>query len=298
MDLQSLEEFYRTRYGNIPEMLYRERGLFNVFHLEPFIGNNARPLTYRRSDYYKISLAIGDGVLHYADKSIQIKKQALVFSDPNIPYTWEESNGVKNGYFCIFTREFLYKQDNVNQYTVFQPGDSHVFELDEALLKQTESIFEEMMKEIDSDYIFKYDLLNNLVFRLIHMALKLRPDNSKTIKTEGRLQHIASLFFDLLERQFPIDEQHQIMRLKSPSDFADKLNIHVNYLNRAVRETAKKSTSGIISDRIFQEAKILLKQTEWAVSDIAFALDFKEVTHFNNFFKKHSDLSPLKFRNS
>ncbi len=46
-----------------------------------------------------------------------------------------------------------------------------------------------------------------------------------------------------------------------------------------------------------KEAKILLKQTQWNVSEIAFALGFDEVAHFSNFFKKHARLSPLKFRN-
>jgi AraC-like DNA-binding protein len=33
------------------------------------------------------------------------------------------------------------------------------------------------------------------------------------------------------------------------------------------------------------------------VSEIADVLGFEEVAHFSNFFKKHTGLSPLKFRN-
>ncbi len=29
----------------------------------------------------------------------------------------------------------------------------------------------------------------------------------------------------------------------------------------------------------------------------AYALGFNEITHFNNFFKKHTQISPLKYRN-
>ena len=53
----------------------------------------------------------------------------------------------------------------------------------------------------------------------------------------------------------------------------------------------------IIRGSSLKEAKILLKHSAWTVSDIAYALGFTEVTHFNNFFKKHVQLSPLKFRN-
>ena len=107
-----------------------------------------------------------------------------------------------------------------------------------------------------------------------------------------------NIFLELLEQQqFPIDDSHQMVGLRSASDFACQLNIHVNYLNRAVKVTTEKTTSQLITERILQEAKILLKHSAWTVSEIAFALGFNEVTHFNNFFKKHAQLSPLKFRN-
>lgn len=69
----------------------------------------------------------------------------------------------------------------------------------------------------------------------------------------------------------------------------------VNHFNRAVKETTDKATSQIIGERILQEAKILLKHSSWNVSEIAYSLGFTEVTHFNNFFKKHVQLGPLKF---
>jgi AraC-like DNA-binding protein len=71
----------------------------------------------------------------------------------------------------------------------------------------------------------------------------------------------------------------------------------VNHLNRAVKEATQKTTTQIITERVLQESKILLKQTAWTVSEIAYALGFREATHFNNFFKKNVHIGPLKFRN-
>lgn len=70
-----------------------------------------------------------------------------------------------------------------------------------------------------------------------------------------------------------------------------------NYLNRAIKETTQKTTSQIIEERVLQEAKILLKHSNWNIAEIAYALGFTEVTHFNNFFKKNIQMSPSKFRN-
>jgi AraC-like DNA-binding protein len=110
-------------------------------------------------------------------------------------------------------------------------------------------------------------------------------------------QRISTMFIELLERQFPIDENHTTVELRTASDFARQLNVHVNHLNRAVKEITEKTTSNIIAERILQEAKIMLKHSEWNVSEIANALGFTEVSHFNNFFKNKVQTSPLKYRN-
>ncbi len=52
----------------------------------------------------------------------------------------------------------------------------------------------------------------------------------------------------------------------------------------------------MVGERILQEAKVLLKYSKWNVSEVAYSLGFNEVTHFNNFFKKHLNLSPTIFR--
>jgi AraC family transcriptional activator of pobA len=69
-------------------------------------------------------------------------------------------------------------------------------------------------------------------------------------------------------------------------------------LNRAVKETLQKTTTVVIAERVVQEAKILLRHSMWGVAEIAFSLGFTEATHFNNFFKKHTEVSPTKFRNA
>lgn len=105
------------------------------------------------------------------------------------------------------------------------------------------------------------------------------------------------MYLELLERQFPIDENNQSLQFRSASDFAAQLNVHVSHFNRAVKETTDKTTSQIIAERILQEAKILLKHSPWNVLQIAFALGVTETTHFNNFLKMHVELSPLEFGN-
>ena len=294
--VETIEEFYKRKFDWLPDNIRNEIGHFNVFKLKPLLGDIPGPVPYKRRDYYKIMLVIGNSKVHYADKVYEVQKQALSFSNPQIPYKWEHLDNIRSGMFCIFNQHFFHQFGNLNQYAVFQPGGTHLFELTDEQVDQVNSMFQRMFEEINSDYVHKYDVLRTIVLELIHFALKMQPSAKVDKQPINASQRISTLFLELLERQFPIDENHQAVNLRSASDFAKQLNVHVNHLNKAVKETTEKTTSQIIAERILQEAKILLRHSAWSVSEIAFALGFTEVTHFNNFFKRHAQLSPLKFR--
>lgn len=184
----------------------------------------------------------------------------------------------------------------IDKLPIYQPNSDFVYQLSDRQYLEIELIFKKMDTELSSDYAFKYDLLRNYVLELIHTGQKLTPMKSlaNSVNASGR---ISSLFIELLERQFPIENETQTIQLKAPIDYAKTLGIHINHLNKVLKETTGKRTTEIINGRIVEEAKILLNQTPWNVSEIAFALGFEEVAHFSNFFKKHTSLSPLKFRN-
>ena len=296
--VESLEEFYKRKFDWMPDNIRNEIGHFNVFAHEPVEMGKTKLLSYKRRDYYKIMFVVGDIKMCYADKVVGVKKQALFFSNPHIPYKCENLDRITEGEYCIFNTHFFHKFGDLGAYSVFQPNGTHVFELTDIQVEEVRVIYKKMNAEIRSDYVHKYDVLRNLVFELLHFAMKMQPASAHDKAHINASQRISTLFLELLERQFPIDESHPSINLRSASDFANQLNIHVNHLNRAVKETTLKTTTQLIADRILQEAKIMLKHSKWNISGIAYALGFTEVTHFNNFFKKHIQQSPVKFRNN
>lgn len=294
--IESLEEFYKRKFDWMPENIRNEIGHFNVFSHEAVEGGKTKPLPYKRRDFYKVMFVLGDIEMAYADRVVAIKKQALFFSNPQIPYKCGHLERIKEGVYCIFNSNFFLRFGDLSQYSVFQPTGNHVFELSDEQAEQVRVIYQKMHEEIKSDYVYKYDVLRNLVFELIHFAMKMQPASDHDKTQVNASQRIATLFLELLERQFPIEENHPKINLRSASDFASQLNVHVNHLNRAVKETTLKTTTQLIAERVLQEAKILLRHSKWNIAEIAFALGFTEVTHFNNFFKKYTEVSPSKFR--
>ena len=293
---QSIEAFYQSKLNWIPDNLRKEMGHFNVFQLDDFVGCHAKPIPYSRKDFYKISLIEGRNNIYYADKTVVIDEFALLFANPQVPYNWESLDETQSGFFCIFTEAFFQQYGNFKGYPVFKPGCDAVFTLDEAQRQSVRMLFLRMFEEISSDYIYKYDVLRSLVFDIIHLALKLKPAHTDPVGKQKAAERVSSLFIELLERQFPIESPMQQMKLRTPADFANHLCIHVNHLNKSLKEVTEKTTSQLIAERVLQEARALLKHTNWNISEIAWCLGFEELPHFINFFKKNVRLTPGSFR--
>ncbi|WP_153848457.1 helix-turn-helix domain-containing protein [Sphingobacterium paramultivorum] len=300
MKTTSIEQFYQEINAGIPKEIAREIGHFNVFSFEELAAKlKDKPvMPYNKRTYYKISLITGKNTAEYADKVIEIDESALVFATPKVPYHWIPKDEDQKGYFCVFTDEFLARNKSgvtIDDLPIFQPGGLPIFQISPEQRIEVEEIFLKMNKELSSDYVFKYDLLRNYVLEIIHYGQKLQP-KSMTNPTSNASNRITSLFIELLERQFPIESPMQRLQLRTANDFAERLAIHVNHLNKTLKENTGKTTSHVIAARIVQEAKILLRQTDWNISEIAFSLGFEEIAHFSNFFKKQTGLAPNNFR--
>ena len=307
-DIISLQDFYKEmgfvknqEFATVlPEGINKEIGHFNVFSIAS-VQNKAREtktMPYNRRTYYKISLINGHNLAEYADKTIEIQKNALLFASPKVPYNYVPQDEQQAGYFCIFTHEFLASSQSgllLDELPIFKAGGYPIFQLNDLQVMELQHLYEKMFRELASDYAYKYDLLRNYVMELIHYGQKLQPDIA-TYTSHNATTRVAALFVELLERQFPITSPSQQLQLRTAKDYADRLAIHVNHLNKVLKENTGKTTTVVISGRIAQEAKILLKQTDWNVSEVAYALGFEEVAHFSNFFKKQVGLSPLSFR--
>jgi AraC-like DNA-binding protein len=306
--ITTLEDFYQQiatlgedeRGYLLPDGITREIGHFNVFRIDELMERTrSKPvMPYNRRAYYKISLIRGRNRAEYADKLIDIETNALLFATPKVPYNYYPLDLDQSGYFCIFTDEFLVPAKSgvaLDDLPIFQAGGYPVFQISKEETEEIDALFKKMYKELSSGYAFKYDLLRNYVLELIHYGQKLQPATA-LYSTHNAAARVCSLFIELLERQFPIESPRQQLDLRTAKDYADRLAIHVNHLNKVLKENTGKTTTSLISGRILREAKILLRQTDWNISEIAWSLGFEELAHFSNFFKKHTTLSPVTFR--
>jgi AraC family transcriptional activator of pobA len=292
VELQTFYEHINQAEGSVKN----EIGHFNLFKVEDLLLPKHKKVTYSRRSFFKISLVTGHSKIHYADQCIEVLDSVLVFTNPMIPYFWERVSEKQSGYVCIFTEAFFNRFGNIKDYPVFQFADAAVIPLSANYAVKYSELFLRMFDELHGDYTYKYDLLRNLLMEVIHGAQKMQPALGNPLDGSNASERITSLFNELLERQFPIELSNQVIKLNYPAAFAAQLNIHVNHLNKALKETTGQTTSQLISERILQEAKVLLKSTNWTINEIAWSLGYEEPNHFSGFFKSRAKITPKQFR--
>jgi AraC family transcriptional activator of pobA len=259
--------------------------------------------TFNRRDMFKVVLVLeGTNELHYANRSYLVDRPALVFTNRLIPYAWDVPEGFheQQGYLCCFSESFLHsamRGVSLKDLVLYKVDGNPVYFLNDEQIRYFTDAFTRMRRDLESEYAHKEDLLRNQLSIIIHEAARLAPATPQHAAANAA-ERITSLFQNLLEVQFPITAQLREPVLKSASDYAERMAVHVNHLNAMVKEVTGKSTTAHINERLVMEAQLLLAHTDWGVGEIAYSLGFEYPTYFNNFFKKHTSLTPLTFRRS
>ncbi|WP_185225811.1 helix-turn-helix domain-containing protein [Chryseobacterium indologenes] len=99
-----------------------------------------------------------------------------------------------------------------------------------------------------------------------------------------------------LTRAFRIMVRKNYKTMKSPSEYAEMLNISRGYLTEVVREVTGKPVQHWIHHEILTEAKRLLAFTHLTVKEIAYDLGYADHTYFTRLFSKTENQSPSEFR--
>src|SRR5690606_18602760 len=150
-------------------------------------------------------------------------------------------------------------------------------------------LLEVFYDEFTTTDVVQGEMLMVLLKRLIIIVTRLAKQQyiSKDDLPDDKLDVIRK-FNLLVENHYRT--QHQVKY------YADQLFKSPKTISNLFALYNHKSPLSVIQERIIIEAKRLLTYTDKSAKEIAGELGFEDAAHFSRFFKKHTTLSPISFR--
>ena len=255
---------------------------------------------YQRRSFYKISLLTkGEGILFYADKEVPIKDNALIFTNPLVPFSYKSLSAEKEqGFFCLFTNKFIdhsLHAGRLAESPLFRAGGNNVVVPDEQTTRLLCLVYERLIAEERSGYGHKQELIGAYIQVIIQEALKIESPE-KNYRFNSSAGRLTDLFLTLLETQFAMVSPASPLELKNANEYAAQLSVHPNHLNRVLKTTTGKSTIDHINERTLSEARSLLLHTDLTIGEIGDSLGFNHATNFQAFFKRQTGTTANGFR--
>ncbi|SEA44832.1 AraC family transcriptional regulator [Pedobacter hartonius] len=291
---------------NIPDLLpvrreHYENWSIKVINREEIVCKNY--LSPNRRDFYKIIfINEGKGIFTLGLNTYHIDQPTILFVHPNEIISWKNL-GLKSastGYFCIFKRSFTDKnvilKSAIEKYELFSPTAKSVIQLPKETIITITQIFKKMHREEQASGPFMEDALQ-LYLQLIMVESCKAGHHQKAVTGTNDYKQVHD-FFHLLEQETSGINYENPIRMKTAKEFAGHLAIHPNHLNALLKKQTGQNVSTHIKNRLLEEGKILLLQTDWPLQQIGYAIGFAEQPNFSHFFKKNIGITPIEFRKS
>ncbi|MET1057380.1 MAG: helix-turn-helix transcriptional regulator [Pedobacter sp.] len=256
-------------------------------------------LSPNRREFYKILLVTqGTGVFTMGLNTYYIEKPTLLYIHPNDIISWKNLSEESGGYYVLFKKTFishhLQLKAVIDKFGLFIDKPKSVIRLAEEQVPAISQYFQKMEEEELLNGDFKEDAMQAFLQLLMVESMKVahypKPD-----EVSRDYSHMHQ-FFNLLEKETAGINYSSPIRIKTAKEFANDLHMHPNYLNALLKKHTGQNASTHIRNRILDEAKALLLQTDWSLQDISFSIGFAEQPNFNFFFKKNTGFTPAEFR--
>jgi AraC-like DNA-binding protein len=234
----------------------------------------------------------GGGTLSIEHEIFELKSTQVYFSVPGQVQKLQCEPGAK-GFIINFSmpyfKAFLLNPNYVEQFPCFSGLiENSVIDIPQHLQGDVHKLLETIITEIENNHNGSTDMVRLLMLQLFIQVGRLTHYQSPTTR-------IVSYKYTQVKNLLTLLEQH-ITSAKLPKEYAQLLFVTPNYLNTLCNEVLGKSTGEVIRERVVLEAKRLIANGSFSISEIGYRLDFKDNSYFTKFFKKYTGQTPQQFR--
>lgn len=250
----------------------------------PFKKNIRKTTPHKHQDYFElIYLSKGSGI-HYIDyNKFSIHPPVIFFVRKEQVHYWE-LRSAPQGYVLIVKQNFMDRSvDSKLRSLLSELGGLSSLQVKDP--HSIDPIFKLLSKESDGSGEINFAVVEGLLKALLAKIREVSTPYTNKVKYKGDLYHC---FIELINAEGELRNQ--------VAYYAKRLNTTPQNLNAACRKAVSQSSSSVLSDHIISEARRLLIYTGHTVSEIAFALQFNDPSHFVKYFKRYTGYTPAAFR--
>ncbi|OZI06505.1 AraC family transcriptional regulator [Siphonobacter sp. BAB-5385] len=258
-------------------------------------------LSPNRREFYKILLVTeGSGVLSIGTHTYYLDDPTIIFIHPSDIISWQKRSCNAGGYSCNFQKTLLdhhpLLKATLDKYTLFLDKKKSVIRLNPQQVAVLNPLFQRMLEEERSGQKLNEDVIQAYL-QLVMIECARIADFPEPNHVSEEYKHVHE-FFHLLEKETAHINYTQPIAIKTAKEFAANLSVHPNYLNALLKKYTGQNVSTHIRNRLLEEAKSLLLQTNWNLQDIGYSIGFADQPNFSLFFKKNTGITPAEFRRS
>lgn len=197
---------------------------------------------------------------------------------------------------CRFTY-ILFSKELVNHTDVF----THTIEYTPYIFEQPVIHLRPEISEIVQDYlkiVFKVQEVTNasidraqasMTFTQIILGLR------KTIVPQPAPNNHYCRNYEIVRELLRMAIQHYRTE-RNVSFYADKLHLSPQHLSTTVKKVTGKTLTEIISTLVIHDAQAKLRSSELTIQEIAYSLNFPDISFFGKYFKRYTGMSPKQYR--
>jgi AraC family transcriptional activator of pobA len=246
---------------------------------------------HKHNSYLVVLFTKGSGVHEVDFNSYKVKPGSVFLLNPGQTHHWELSDDI-DGYIFLHTANYYnqpYSHNTIDSFPFFYSTQNspciYLKKKDEETIKK---LFVEILNEFDSNLVLKYRKICSLM-DILYIELSriyLGGNYTKVVRSSN-----YSIKLKQLEQFINI----HFAQLKSPAEYASRMNMSTKHLNRITQSLLGKSTSDLITDRVLLEAKRMLIHSENTISEIAELLGYSDYSYFSRLFKNKCGETPSDF---
>lgn len=245
-----------------------------------------------KADFYiLIIVEEAEGDVFIDNQKIHIDGATAIIIKPRSIYSINMNRKAKGKIIC-FSDDFFslrYNNNILYQFSFLQRDAKNYLRFTKEQCDHWSILIELLEKE--------YDLMKRETMKVLRSYLNIilfeleRIYNPKGFVSNKKLKHEKIQQFEML-----IEEN--FIQSKLPSEYADKLHLSPNYLNKICKDATGHTAGDLIRKRVTIEAQRLLHYTNYTVNEIAEKLGFESASYFVTFFRKQTNFTPEQFRKS